>query len=91
MGEEYMEDIEEEMEEEMEAPNNDTMVSWEDHVGVKEGLVTVPKCGGLFKQDDDKVMADKSHLNPSWNHKKVPVWAGQFRPSSIKQIQKTEQ
>eukprot|EP00957_Ditylum_brightwellii_P169414 12894311-Ditylum_brightwellii.AAC.1 len=53
MAEEYVEEIEEEME----APNNDSMVSWEDHVGVKEDLVTVPKYDGLFKQDDDKVMA----------------------------------
>eukprot|EP00957_Ditylum_brightwellii_P102379 7804480-Ditylum_brightwellii.AAC.1 len=111
MAEEYKEVIEEDME----ATNNDPMVSWEDHVGVEEDLVTVLKCGGLFKQDDDKVMAfigadpdtcvkvwsynqdtktyqtDKSHLNPFWNHKKGLVWAGPFRPSSIKQIQKTEQ
>eukprot|EP00957_Ditylum_brightwellii_P068159 5173915-Ditylum_brightwellii.AAC.1 len=80
------------MEEEIEATNNDPMVSWEDYVGVKEDLVTVPKCGGLFKKDDDKAyQADKSHLNPLWNHKKGSVWAGQFRPSYIKQIQKTEQ
>ena len=98
------------MEKEMADRNNDPVVSWEDHVGVKEDLVAVPKCGGLFKQDDDKVIAfvgtdpdacvnvwsynqdaknyqaDKSHLNPLWSHKKRPVWAGQFRPSSIKQI-----
>eukprot|EP00957_Ditylum_brightwellii_P170683 12992021-Ditylum_brightwellii.AAC.1 len=29
-------------------------------------------------------------LDPLWNNKKDPVWVGQFRPSSIKQIQKTE-
>eukprot|EP00957_Ditylum_brightwellii_P132174 10078406-Ditylum_brightwellii.AAC.1 len=95
--------------------NNDLMVSWEDHAGVKEDLVAVPKCGGLFKQDDDKIIAfvgtdpdacvnvwfynqdaknyqtDKNHLNPLLSHKKGTVWTGQFRPSSIKQIQKTEQ
>eukprot|EP00957_Ditylum_brightwellii_P158254 12046006-Ditylum_brightwellii.AAC.1 len=111
MAEEYKKEIKEEME----ATSSNPMVSWEGHVGVKEDLVTVPKCGGLFKQDDDKVMAfigtdpdacvnvwsynqdtktyqaDKSYLNHLWNHKKGPVWEGQFRPSSIKQIQKTEQ
>eukprot|EP00957_Ditylum_brightwellii_P045395 3440792-Ditylum_brightwellii.AAC.2 len=41
----------------MGATSNEPMVYWEDHTGVKEVLVTVPKCGVLFKQDDDKVMA----------------------------------
>eukprot|EP00957_Ditylum_brightwellii_P157976 12024692-Ditylum_brightwellii.AAC.1 len=48
------------MEEEIEATSNEPMVSWEDHVGVKEDLVTVPKCGGLFNQDDNKVPANAS-------------------------------
>eukprot|EP00957_Ditylum_brightwellii_P199687 15222455-Ditylum_brightwellii.AAC.1 len=82
--------MEEEMKEEMEAPNNDPMVSWEDHVRVKECLITVPKCGGLFKQDDDKVMTFVG-TDPDACVHKGPIWAGQFRPSSIKQIQKTEQ
>eukprot|EP00957_Ditylum_brightwellii_P137990 10520117-Ditylum_brightwellii.AAC.1 len=115
MAEDYRKEIVEEVDEEIEATNNNPMVSWEDHVGVKEDLVTVPKCGGLFEQDDDKAMvfvgtdpdasvnvwsynqntkayqADKSHLNPLWNHKKGPVWAREFRLSSIKKNQKTEQ
>eukprot|EP00957_Ditylum_brightwellii_P075370 5727203-Ditylum_brightwellii.AAC.1 len=70
------------------------MVSWEEHKGEKEDLVTVPNAcvnAWSYNQDTKAYQADKSHLNPLWNHKKGPVWARQFRPSSIKQIQKTEQ
>eukprot|EP00957_Ditylum_brightwellii_P042326 3204710-Ditylum_brightwellii.AAC.1 len=57
MAEEYQEEIEEVREEDVKTTSNDVMISWEDYVGVKEDLVTVPKCGALSKQDDDKVMA----------------------------------
>eukprot|EP00957_Ditylum_brightwellii_P192531 14658864-Ditylum_brightwellii.AAC.1 len=44
-----------------------------------------------YNQDTKTYQTDKSHLNLLWNCKKEPVWARQFRPSSIKKIQKTEQ
>eukprot|EP00957_Ditylum_brightwellii_P123666 9428247-Ditylum_brightwellii.AAC.1 len=35
----------------------DLIASWEDHAGVKEEQVEAPKCGCLFKQDDNSIIA----------------------------------
>eukprot|EP00957_Ditylum_brightwellii_P092636 7054105-Ditylum_brightwellii.AAC.1 len=78
------------MEEEMVDRNNDPM----DDDKIIAFVGTDPDaCVNVWSYNHDakNYQADKSHLNPLWSHKKGPVWAGKFRPSSIKQIQKTEQ
>eukprot|EP00957_Ditylum_brightwellii_P104607 7970788-Ditylum_brightwellii.AAC.2 len=76
-----VEGYKEEIEEEMEAISNEPMVSWEDHDDDKVmtfGENDPDTCVNVwsYNQDTKTYQVDKSHLNPLWNHKKGPVWAG---------------
>ena len=44
-----------------------------------------------YDQDQKKYIGDRNKLVPSYKNKKGPIWNGQYRPSSLKEITKVEE